>query len=313
MNSAAKEQARSAYPDAIAEADIPRVFNDRFVDELATVANWPMPSKMSKGPAVPVKQRFNMRLHEAAHRFLAEIRIPTANELRRQVAGLADSARRWQRSERTRNTKNLQRVIEQLERLSPQAREWLKGRAERIAGDVGTATGALDSPPKTFIGRNGEILARKSLKPKSVVLPRPDDLRDERSRERAVGDILALCVIGARFIDGKQEFDLFAPPVSKNPRKVEAEENFVEALRVAWLEATGEPASWTANPHSPGPFVRLAANCLMVLTTGKAPGRLEPLDQKFINAAYARITAIYERRNQAEQCIKENRVLRFSE
>src|SRR5262249_28808971 len=96
----------------------------------------------------------------------------------------------------------------------PRAREWVQGRAERIARNVGYADGftghvrtqgqiigpgrnevsCLDTiqigeepqaapdiagPLKTWVGRNGEILSRKSRKPRAIVLPTADDLRDE--------------------------------------------------------------------------------------------------------------------------------------
>jgi hypothetical protein len=222
--------------------------------------------------------------------------------LHHEIDELLKAALRWQR---VHNDKNLHRLIGLLEKLSSQAREWLQGRAARIASVA--AHSPSEASPQTFTGRNGEILSRKRPRPRAIALPVPDDLWDETNRFIACEDIVALCVLEGRLVNGKRKIAPFAPKLSENPRKREAEENFVDALRSAWLEATGKPASWTANPYSAGPFARMAGKCLMLLTTGKV-AKLEPHRvMKFEQMASRRITAIDKRRREAETKVKFQR------
>jgi hypothetical protein len=61
---------------------------------------------------------------------------------------------------------------------------------------------------------------------------------------------------------------LHAPELQQHPARRDAARNFVKWLRVAYLEATGEHPSFTANPERPGPFARMAQACLDEITKG---------------------------------------------
>src|SRR5262249_53347907 len=62
-------------------------------------------------------------------------------------------------------------------------------------------------------------------------------------------------------------------PPRRSPRR-KAELEFVKWLRVAYLEATGDPPAYTANPERPGPFARMVQACLDRIAPGANAGGL---------------------------------------
>jgi hypothetical protein len=73
---------------------------------------------------------------------------------------------------------------------------------------------------------------------------------------------------------------LHAPELQQHPARQKAELNFVMRLRLAYLDATDEPPSLTADPRRPGPFARMVQHCLNeVKASGNAVALLNELQQ----------------------------------
>jgi hypothetical protein len=125
-----------------------------------------------------------------------------------------------------------------LEKLSPQARKLLSKRATRL----------------------------------SLELPAPEGLRDI-TQQKACDIVLKLCQYGGSYDEGRRRRWhplLSAPERSKNFPRRDAERDFVMWLQVAWLEATDKRPSLAANPARPGPFARIAAECLRLVGASHA-------------------------------------------
>jgi hypothetical protein len=90
-------------------------------------------------------------------------------------------------------------------------------------------------------------------------------------RDRACEKIAALCAFGGKGKPGRTrptgkrsqswEWLLYAPAPKTTFEKQAADRTFIMWLRVAFLEATGEPPSKSTNNSQKGPFARLVRMC----------------------------------------------------
>jgi hypothetical protein len=187
-------------------------------------------------PAEANRKRFADGIREAARIYARDARMPTDNKLHAEIAALYRAA----------DHKRYEQIADLLERLSPRARHLLDTRG-----------------------------ARPSL---GIRLPPAQALRAAAQREEACAKIATLCQYGGRYRrrpSGRPSKPswrvlLHAPEPSHNFPKRDAERGFVMWLQVAWLEATGERPSLAANPARPGPFARMAKECLKLVGAGHA-------------------------------------------
>jgi hypothetical protein len=209
----------------IADADVPRIFDDARIDKLADIGRLPQDAN---------RERFAQGVRKAAIIYARDARIPTYSELNAEIAALYRAAER----------KRCGEVAALLETLSPKARELLSKRATRL----------------------------------NLELPASEDLRDAMRQGKACEVILRLCQYGGCVKDrlrpsGKRSRTWRPLLVAKSPKSFPrrpAEQDFVIWLQLAWLEATGKRPSVAANPTRPGPFARMAAECLRLVGAGHA-------------------------------------------
>jgi hypothetical protein len=172
---------------------------------------------------------FAKDLRGAACDFAVEVMKPTANELHHEIRELHAHASRQQ----------YERVAERLAGLSPTARE-----------------------ARDYLGKRG-------------VLPSPGTLRDLSLRDEACKDLEGFCALGAQCIEGRRRpsgkrsrtwrTHLYAPPLSPNFLKQDAERLFIIALQLAYLNNVPRPLSWTTKYSKPTPFARMAQECLRLV------------------------------------------------
>jgi hypothetical protein len=183
------------------------------------------------------RKRFTEGVREAARIYARDARIPTRNELSAEIAALYRAAGRKRYGE-------VATLLEQLSRR-----------------------------------------ASKSINRRGVKLPASEDLRDATEQQKACEAVLSLCQYGGRYSEGRRRPSgklsrtwspllvetvvVASKPRKSSPRR-EAERDFVMWLQVAWLEATGKRPSLAANPKRPGPFARMAAECLRLVGAGHA-------------------------------------------
>ncbi len=239
---------------AIAEADVPRLFDDTCIEDLA---------KLSPLPATADRQIFANGIREVACVFARDIRIPNANDLSDEIKKL----------HRTAEARQFEKVAILLTELSQIARDWLTNRADRISRNN---VGKRSYPRVSAIGRNGQVLTRKPTAPLSIAPPSPDDLRDKSRREDACATVAMLCRTGGRYVEGRRrptgkrsksnwQWELSAPEKTRHPARRKVEREFVGGLREVWLKSTGKAPSRTADRRNLGPFARLVQECLRLV------------------------------------------------
>jgi len=185
-------------------------------------------------PADADRKRFAEGLREAARIYAREARAPTVNELRAENAALHAAAER----------KRWGQVADLIEKLSPTARGLLSKRAASLR---------LELPP-------------------------PEALR--YAAQEACDMILKLCQYGGSYGEDRRRPSgrrsrtwrplLVAPEPRRHVPKREAELNFIMWLQATWLESTGKCPSLAVNPKRPGPFARMAAECLRLVGASHA-------------------------------------------
>jgi hypothetical protein len=233
--------------EPIAAADIPRVFDDARIDELAAIGRL---------PAGANRKRFAESIREAARIYAKDARMPTDNELNAEIDALYRAAER----------KRYGQVADLLEKLSPKARELLSKRATRL----------------------------------SLELPATEDLCKAARQERACEIVLSLCQYGGSYGTGRRRPSgkrsrtwrplVHAPKRTRHFPKRDAELNFIMWLQAAWLESAGERPSLAANPERPGPFARMAAECLRLVGASHADpvGLINELNHRRIQSRLVR-------------------------
>jgi hypothetical protein len=110
----------------IAVANIPQIFDDSRIDELADIGRLPEGAD---------RKRFAEGVREAARIYARDARTPTDNELNAEVAALYGAAKR----------KRYGQVAVLLEKLSPKARQLLSNRATRLSLELPAPEGLRDT------------------------------------------------------------------------------------------------------------------------------------------------------------------------
>jgi hypothetical protein len=239
---------RSKHP--IATEEIPRIFDDACIEELAQIGKLPASADM---------KRFAEAIREAARIYATDVREPNDNEVRAEVEKLYLAAER----------RLYNQVAILLEKLSPRAFCLLK--------HAGWTRTNFPSPEPRDESRRRRPAA---IQWTSTTVPSPETLRDRARREEACATVVKLCQYGGRWVQsrkrpsGKRSWTwhpyLRAPEPQRHFPKRQAELTFVRWLRIAWLEATGEEAPLTADPRRPGPFARMVQECLRLVGAAHA-------------------------------------------
>lgn len=216
----------------IVVADIQRIFDDACIDRLAAIGG---------SPAGADRKRFAEGVREAARIYARDARVPTDNELHAEIYKLYRAAER----------KRYELIADLLEGLSLKARDSLSRRG-----------------------------ARPSL---GIRLPSSQALRDAAQREEACAKIATLSQFGGSYVKGRLRSPfgkrsrtwrpvLHAPKPRPHFSKRDAERDFVMWLQLAWSEAINEKVkegelmpSVAANSARPGPFARMAGECLKLV------------------------------------------------
>jgi hypothetical protein len=250
---------RSKRP--IATEEIPRIFDDACIEELAQIGKLPASADM---------KRFAEAIREAARIYATDVREPNDNEVRAEVEKLYLAAER----------RLYNQVAILLEKLSPRAFCLLK--------HAGWTRTNFPSPEPRDESRRRRPAA---IQWTSTTVPSPETLRDRARREEACATVVKLCQYGGRWVQSRKRPSgkrsrswrpyLRTPEPRRHFPKREAERTFVMWLRMAWLEATGEEAPRTVDPRRPGPFARMVRECFILVGAGHADaiGVLNKLNQ----------------------------------
>ena len=250
---------RSKRP--IATEEIPRIFDDACIEELAQIGKLPASADM---------KRFAEGIREAAHIYATDVREPNENEVRAEVEKLYLAAER--------------RLYDQVAILI----EKLSARAFRLLKFAELTRTSFPSPgPRDESRRRGAT----SIQWISITLPSPETLRDHAQREEACATVVKLCQYGGHRVESRKRPSdkrsrtwrpyLRAPEPRRHFPKRESERTFVMWLRIAWLDATGEEATRTVDPRRPGPLARMVKECLKLVGAAHADavGLINELNQ----------------------------------
>ena len=151
---------RSKRP--IATEEIPRIFDDACIEELAQIGKLPASADM---------KRFAEGIREAAHIYATDVREPNENEVRAEVEKLYLAAER--------------RLYDQVAILI----EKLSARAFRLLKFAELTRTSFPSPgPRDESRRRGAT----SIQWISITLPSPETLRDHAQREEACATVVKL-------------------------------------------------------------------------------------------------------------------------
>ena len=217
---------------AIAPDDVPDVFNDACILELAALAQLPPSADLNV---------FAAGVREAAHAYARASRERDANELHHEIAVLYDAARRRQNG----------RTASLLEELSPQARAYLNDRLKR------------PGPRKAKLRLPSAGALRNSR--------RCDTAREMIERVCRVGGVFVEGRERPSGKRSRPTFRarLHAPALQRHVPKRDPERNFVINLQATWLKATGTKPARTArhkdDSREVGPLARVAEKCLQRL------------------------------------------------
>jgi hypothetical protein len=223
---------------AFRAADVPRVFNDARIKDLAKIGHLPVDAD---------RQRFADGVRKAACVYAMGAQKPNNNTMRDEIEQFHRAAARPKQKDT--------RVANLVAKLSPETLQWLKAREA--------------TPGFERVGRVG------------LKFPSLEDLRDPARRDEFCDIVRRFCSFGGMYIEGRRRpsgkrsiawtASLYAPERISHPPKREAERRFVMQLRLAWLEATGEPPTATVNPGSSDrPFVNMLRECLRLVDAGHA-------------------------------------------
>jgi hypothetical protein len=244
---------------AITIDQAPEVFNDACIKQLV---------RIGKPPPQTDIQLLGDGIREGARQYATEIRQPNDNEVCAEIERLYRAAVRQRFDE----------LAILIDRLSPRARSLLQYR---------------EWPTKPSARKVGAVRRRDrtSIRSRLITLPPPEALRDHKTRDEACATVVKLCQCGGGWVEGRQrpsgKRSITWRPYFRGPErqaqfpKREAEQNFIIWLRLAWLAATGEEATPTADPRRPGPFARMAQHCLNLIGAkhADAVGLLNKLNQ----------------------------------
>ena len=229
---------KKTRPIILAE-DVPVIFDDKCIAELAKIARLPPGADAAA---------FAAGIREAARIFARDASMPTGNELHDEIDELFKAADRRSYNE----------VADVLERLSPQARDILENRGARPSiGIEVPSPDLLRDPARREEACKG--IARLCQFGGHFIEGRR---RHSGKRSRPVWRPL-----------------INAPAKQRNFPRRKAERDFVMWLSVAWSEATGSEPSRTARwyeatrgtrPPQLGPFARFVRKCLCLVGAAHA-------------------------------------------
>jgi hypothetical protein len=239
----------------ISVADLPTVFDDPCIHELAVKA---------KLPAAADLEAFGGWIREAAEMFVCEVQVPTANEIRSEIARLYKAAAQ----------RDFELAASLLASLSQEARALFE--APELALEI------IEVNPQRSTAKTSRVGPMPSRKMEQSVrsLPSSSDLRDDALRDQACVAIASAYRIGAQRVEGRRRSSgrrsspslrptLYAPTASKNFLRREAERNFVERISIAWVKSTDKKPPRTARRADAGrgigPFARLVQECLRLV------------------------------------------------
>jgi len=110
---------------------------------------------------------------------------------------------------------------------------------------------------------------------RKIDLPALCDLQNIERRDSACESVAKLVRLGGHWKIGRMRPSgkrshtwqpvLLAPASPRNPPKRDSERAFIEGLQITWRVATKKEAARTASRERPGPFVRLAQECLRLI------------------------------------------------
>ncbi len=179
----------------------------------------------------------------------------TPNKRHRQIEELYRAASR----------RRFEQAAKLLEELHPWALAELRARHERLR-EREESRRAHHTRRRGLAGRTED--AASPLSSEYSWMPDPPALRDAERRDAACEALSWLCLDGGAAVDGRQRPNgrrsrtfkprLHAPEMQKHPEVRRPEREFIDALRFAWCEATGEvPPRWASLSRC-GPFARFA-------------------------------------------------------
>ena len=123
--------------------------------------------------------------------------------------------------------------------------------------------------------RAARLLNERAARPSvAISFPAVRDFYNTCRQTAACAKVASLCRVGGHNQGRKRRTGkksrtwqplLHAPNPRRNFSKRDAERNFVIWLRSAWLDATGDLPSKTADHRKRGPFVRVAHECLRLV------------------------------------------------
>jgi hypothetical protein len=190
-------------------------------------------ASIGKLPVHADKQRFAESVRVSARIYARDAREPNENELHAEIATLHRAAEQH----------DYERVAKLLAVLTPRSRERLSDRGKQLGFELGA--------------------------------PTSEALSDTALRDEACTAVARLCRAGGGYVEGRLRpsgrrsqtwrWVLHAPQPRRHSAKREAELGFVMNLRLAWLESSGGSPSRTAHRTNPGPFAKLAQECLALV------------------------------------------------
>jgi hypothetical protein len=210
--------------NAIGPELVPVVFSDERIRDLAHT---------SKLPAGTDVQQLAKSVREAARIYVSEARLPSDNELHREIKTLHRAATR----------REYEWVAILIEKLSARAGSVLANRR-----------GPSLPPPSAL-----RDVAQRERACATVAALCHYGGKEIEGRCRPSGK---------RSLEWRPL--LYAPEPSRHFPKRAAERNFVMWLSIAWLEAVGSPAPRRAHHLAPGPFARFVKECLRLVGTPNA-------------------------------------------
>lgn len=236
----------------IAADDVPRVFDDACIRELASISKLPVNANFLS---------FAEGVRDAAQIYARDARLPSSNDLYHEVEELhraADAAQIYTRDARLPNSNDLDPQVEELHRAAE----------GHLYTQVATLIESLSPSARALLNSRG------AWSSPGIAMPSPDALHDATHREEACARIASLCRYGGHYVErrrpsGKRyhtwRWLIYAPKPRRNFPKRAPERDFVMWLSVAWADSAGKLPARTARHSALGPFARMVRECLRLV------------------------------------------------
>jgi hypothetical protein len=205
--------------------DVPRIFGDECVRQLASVAKMPL-----NAADLP---RFAAAIRSTAETYIRDASIPNRNAMHHEIKALYNAAARHR----------CKKAADLIDTLSQPTRDFINKRSNQanIPWRLPAAAALRDKATQ-----DAACQALVSL------LSRGGRWREGRRRAG-----------GGRPMVWKP--CLYAPTLQKSPPKRKAERDFIMFLQVDYLNATGQSPPHTAHHVNRGPFARIVKACLQLV------------------------------------------------